>query len=40
VQFLVDHFSFLGLAIQNWMLVAVGLVAASIVLAWKSRDRS
>jgi hypothetical protein len=40
VQFLVDHFSFLGLELQNWMLIAVALVAAFIVLAWKSRDRN
>jgi hypothetical protein len=38
VQFLVDHFTILGLEIQNWMPLAAGLVAAFIIFAWNSRN--
>jgi hypothetical protein len=39
LQFLVDHFSFLGFEGQNWMLVMVGLIAAFIFFVLKTRDR-
>jgi hypothetical protein len=39
VQFLIEHFTFLGFEIQNWMLVVVGLIAAYMLLVWMSRDR-
>jgi H+/gluconate symporter-like permease len=39
VQFLTEHFTFLGFEGQNWMLIAVGLIAAFIFFAWKTRDR-
>ena len=39
VQFLIEHFTFLGFEVQNWMLVVVGLIAAYMLLVWTSRDR-
>jgi hypothetical protein len=39
VQFLIEHFTFLGFEVQNWMLIVVGLVAAYILFVWKTRDR-
>jgi hypothetical protein len=40
VQFLVKHFNFLGFDGQYWMLVAVGLIAASILIVWRTQYRS
>lgn len=40
VQFLVEHFTVLGFEGQYWMLIVVGLIAASVFFAWKTRDRS
>jgi hypothetical protein len=40
VQFLVDHFNFLGFDGQYWMLVAVGLIAAFFFVVWKTQYRS
>jgi hypothetical protein len=40
LQFLVERFTFLGFEGQNWMLMAAGVIAASVFFAWKSRDRS
>jgi hypothetical protein len=39
VHFLIGRFTFLGFEGQNWMLVAVGLIAAFIVFIWQDRDR-
>jgi hypothetical protein len=39
VQFLVEHFTFLGFEGQNWMLIVAGLIAAYIFFVWKARDR-
>jgi nitrate reductase NapE component len=39
VKFLIEHFTFLGFEVQNWMLVVVGLIAAYMLLVWMSRDR-
>ena len=39
MQFLIEHFTFLGFEGQNWMLIVVALVAAFIFFAWKTRDR-
>jgi len=40
VQFLVGHFTFLGLEVQNWMLIVIGLIAAFILFVWQTRDRT
>ncbi len=40
VQFLTEHFTFLGFGGQNWMLIVVGLIAVFIFFVWKTRDRS
>jgi len=40
VQFLVGHFIFLGFDGQNWMLIVVAVIAAFIVLVWKTRGRA
>jgi hypothetical protein len=40
VQFLVEHFTFLGFEVQNWMLIAAGLMAAFIFIVWKTQYRS
>jgi hypothetical protein len=37
VRFLVEHFSILGFDGQNWMLLAVGLIAAFLFFVWKTR---
>jgi hypothetical protein len=39
VQFLVEHFTFLGFEVQNWMLIVVGLIAAYVLFVWATRDR-
>jgi hypothetical protein len=39
MQFLVEHFSFLGFEGQNWMLIVAGLIAAFIFFVRKTRDR-
>lgn len=39
LQFLIEHFSFLGFDGQYWMLVVAGLLAAFITYARKNRDR-
>jgi hypothetical protein len=39
VQFLVEHFTFLGFEIQNWMPIAVASIAVYIFIVWKTRDR-
>jgi len=39
VQFLIEHFTFLGFEGQNWMLILVGLIAAFILFVWITRDR-
>jgi len=39
VQFLVEHFTFLGFKGQYWMLIVVGLIAAFVFFVWKTRDR-
>jgi hypothetical protein len=40
VDFLVAHFDLLGFDVQNWMLIAVGLIIASVLFVWRTRDRS
>ena len=39
VQFLVEHFTFLGFEGQNWMLILIGVIAAFLFFVWKTRDR-
>ena len=39
VQFLIEHFVFLGFEGQYWMLIAAGLIAVFILLAWRTRNR-
>ncbi len=39
MQFLIEHFAFLGFEVQNWMLIVVGVIAAYILYVWKTRDR-
>lgn len=39
VQFLVEHFTFLGFKGQYWMLIVVGLIATFVFFVWKTRDR-
>jgi hypothetical protein len=39
VQFLIEHFTFLGFEGQYWMLIVVALIAAFILFVWKTRDR-
>jgi hypothetical protein len=40
VEFLIAHFDLLGFDGQNWMLIVAGLVAASALFVWMTRDRS
>ena len=40
MQFLIEHFTFLGFEGQNWMLIVVGLIAAFIFFVWNTRDRT
>jgi hypothetical protein len=40
VQFLVEHFTFLGFEGQYWMLIVAGVIAAFIFFVWKTGDRS
>jgi hypothetical protein len=40
VQFLIEHFTFLGFEVQNWMLIVIGLIAVFIFFVWKTRDRT
>jgi hypothetical protein len=39
VQFLIEHFTFLGFEVQNWMLIVVGLIVAFVLFVWATRDR-
>ncbi|WP_323050069.1 hypothetical protein [Caballeronia mineralivorans] len=39
MQFLVEHITVLGFEIQNWMLIALGVLVAYILFLWKTRDR-
>lgn len=39
VQFLVEHFTFVGFEGQYWMLIVVGLIAAFVFFVWRTRDR-
>jgi hypothetical protein len=39
LQFLTEHFSFLGFDGQYWMLIVVGLIAVFIPFVRKNRDR-
>jgi hypothetical protein len=39
LQFLVEHFSFLGIDGQYWMLIAIALIAVFISVVRKNRDR-
>jgi hypothetical protein len=39
LQFLIQKINILGFEGQNWMLIVMGLVAAFIFFAWKTRDR-
>ncbi len=39
MQFLVEHFTFLGFEGQNWMLILIGVIAAFLFFVWKARDQ-
>jgi hypothetical protein len=39
VQFLIGYFTILGIEVQNWMLVAAGVVAVFAIYIWATRDR-
>jgi H+/gluconate symporter-like permease len=39
VQFLIEHFTFLGFEGQNWMLILIGVIAAFLFFVWKTHDR-
>ena len=39
VAFLIQKSSFFGFDVQNWMLIVLFLIAASIVFFWKNRDK-
>jgi H+/gluconate symporter-like permease len=39
LQFLTEHFSFLGFEGQYWMLIVVGVIAIFISFARKNRNR-
>ena len=39
MQFLIEHFTFLGFEVQYWMLIVVGVIAAFVLFVWKTRDR-
>ena len=39
MQFLIEHFTFLGFEGQNWMPIVVGLIAVFIFFVGKNRDR-
>jgi hypothetical protein len=39
VQFLADHFNILGVQVQNWMLIAAGIIAVFAAVARITRDR-
>jgi hypothetical protein len=39
VQFLIEHFTVLGVEVQNWMIIVAGMIAAFILFVWKTRDR-
>jgi hypothetical protein len=39
VQFLIKRFVFFGFEGQYWMLIAAGLIAVFILLAWRARNR-
>jgi hypothetical protein len=39
VHFLIEHFTVMGFEVQNWMLIVVGVIAAFVWFAWKTRDR-
>jgi len=40
MQFLVEHVSFLGFHIQNWMLIVLGMVAVYALFYWKTDHRT
>jgi H+/gluconate symporter-like permease len=39
VQFLIEHFTFLGFEGQNWMLILIAVIAGFLFFFWKTRDR-
>lgn len=40
MQFLVEHISFLGIDLQNWMLIVLGMTAAYALFFWKTDNRT
>jgi hypothetical protein len=40
MQFLVEHVSFLGLDVQNWMLIVLGMTAVYALFSWKTDKRT
>ena len=40
VQFLTGHFTILGFQVQNWMLIAAAVIAASVIFVLATRDRN
>jgi hypothetical protein len=40
MQFLIEHISFLGVHLQNWMLIALGMTAAYALFYWKTGNRT
>jgi hypothetical protein len=40
VQFLVEPFTFLGFQGQYWMLIVAAMIAAYVVFAWKTGNRT
>jgi hypothetical protein len=39
MQFLLGHFTILGVQVQNWMLIAAAIVAASAIFTLITHDR-
>jgi hypothetical protein len=40
MQFLVQHVSVLGVDVQNWMLIVLGMIAAYALFSWKTDKRT
>jgi hypothetical protein len=40
VQFLVEHFTFLGFEGQNWMLIVASGIAVYLLILWKTGNRT
>ena len=40
VQFLIGHFTILGIQVQNWMLIAAAIIAVFVGFVLATRDRN